>query len=141
VSSIGQSFPRHNFEITNSPKFFLTRILHYTVLILLMITINILQEQDQPLFAAYLPGLKIGGWNLIFQSVIFLKLLLFVIKVCLLMKCTILCWSQWISTCIHLHHKMSWWPQVARPHLSQSQLYSGFSLEEPSYLCKKSLWK
>jgi len=31
VSSIRQSFPRQNFEITNSPKFFPARILHYTV--------------------------------------------------------------------------------------------------------------
>jgi len=32
VSSIRQSFPRQNFEITNSPKFFPARILRYTVL-------------------------------------------------------------------------------------------------------------
>jgi len=31
VSSIYQSFPHQNFEITNSPKFFPTRILHYMV--------------------------------------------------------------------------------------------------------------
>jgi len=31
VSSIRQIFPRQNFEITNSPKFFPARILRYTV--------------------------------------------------------------------------------------------------------------
>jgi len=48
----------------------------------------------------YPPGLKIGVWNLIFQSVRFSKLLLSIIKVCLLIKCMIPCCSQWIITCI-----------------------------------------
>jgi len=39
--SIRQSFPRQNFEITNSPKFYPTRILYYMVRMIFATTIKI----------------------------------------------------------------------------------------------------